>query len=114
MIKGWYQVHGNKYHSKVQALMAAGQARAKVAGQRIAHAPGLRTALVGQVALGGAILELEAGRVAEAGCRERVADVEYVAALLQRLPEVFIGVRRQEDERKGKQKPSHFRPRLQR
>jgi hypothetical protein len=51
----------------------------------------VRTALVGQVALGAAVLQLESGRVAGAGRGDGVADEDDLAAALQQGPELFIG-----------------------
>jgi hypothetical protein len=81
--------------------------------QRFAHAPRLRAALVGQIALRRAVLEPEAGRVAEARRGERVPDEKHVPAAAHRLPQRLIGLGRSQCDRQGEEQPPHRALRLQ-
>jgi len=78
-----------------------------------AHAPCVLAAAVGEVALGRTVVEAEAGRIADAGRRDRVAHEDDLDAAAQQLPHGVIGDRdgrRDEDER-GEQEDPHSRTR---
>src|SRR3989475_7621620 len=79
-------------------------------GERGAHAARLGAALLGEVALGGAIAQAEARRVAERAVGRGVAHDDDLAAGAQEIPERLVGdggARRQ--ERQGREREDRYR-----
>src|SRR5262249_4525907 len=75
-----------------------------------ADAPPLLAAGVGEIALRRAVVEAEAGRIADAGRRDRVTHENDLGAAAQQLPHRVVGERggrRDEDEHR-EQKDSHW------
>ena len=78
-----------------------------------ADAPRVLAAGVGEVALGGAVVEAEAGRIADAGRRDRVAHEDDLGAAAPQIPHGVIGDRggRCDEGERGEQEDPHSRTR---